>query len=206
MDGGATDVPILGPMELKNCIAVLFFIILPTCRLQNFLRIENRTTISWDMTTFVQEGQILHKSLENNLKNMFFNFFFNRPTDWKSLKLGKNIWFYNFFLFSTNWLHWSEKNPPSVKSTERGRKNTYLTVLTHVMECADRRMMSQWIGCVSCSRRWFKLKVPCLCEEQLLQSDIRLKVVLGGSPRCPDNHDLSEWHRLYDLGRHTEQP
>ncbi len=46
MDGGATDVPILGPMELKNCISVLFFMILPTCRLQNFLRIENRTIIS----------------------------------------------------------------------------------------------------------------------------------------------------------------
>ncbi len=30
VDGGATHVPILGPMELKNCISVLFFIILPT--------------------------------------------------------------------------------------------------------------------------------------------------------------------------------
>ena len=28
------------------------------------------------------------------------------------------------------------------------------------------------------------------------------KVVLGGYPRCPDNHDLSKCHRLYDLGRH----
>ncbi len=24
MDGGATDVPILGPMELKNCISVFY--------------------------------------------------------------------------------------------------------------------------------------------------------------------------------------
>ena len=31
------------------------------------------------------------------------------------------------------------------------------------------------------------------------------KVVLEGSPRCPDNHDLSKCHRLYDLGRHIEQ-
>ncbi len=31
-----------------------------------------------------------------------------------------------------------------------------------------------------------------------------LKVVLGGSPRCPDNHDLSKCHRLYDLGRHQD--
>ena len=31
-----------------------------------------------------------------------------------------------------------------------------------------------------------------------------LKVVLGGSPRCPDNHDLSKCHPLYDLGRHIE--
>ncbi len=33
-----------------------------------------------------------------------------------------------------------------------------------------------------------------------------LKVVLGGFPRCPDNHDMSKCHRLYDLGRHIEQP
>ena len=32
------------------------------------------------------------------------------------------------------------------------------------------------------------------------------KVVLGGSPRCRDNHDLSKCHHLYDLGRHIEQP
>ena len=28
------------------------------------------------------------------------------------------------------------------------------------------------------------------------------KVVLGGYPRCPDSHDLSECQHLYDLGRH----
>ena len=33
-----------------------------------------------------------------------------------------------------------------------------------------------------------------------------VKVVLHGSPRYPDIHDLSEYHRLYDSGRHTEQP
>ncbi len=32
------------------------------------------------------------------------------------------------------------------------------------------------------------------------------KVVLQGSPRFPDIHDLSQYHRLYDLGSHTEQP
>ncbi len=125
MDGGATDVPILGPMELKNCISVLFFIIRPTCRLQNFLRIDNRTIISWDMATFVQESQILHKSFENNLQKYIFQFFFNRPTDLKLFKSEKNIWFNNFFkffLFSTDRLHKKrpEKNPPSVKSTECG--------------------------------------------------------------------------------------
>ncbi len=35
--------------------------------------------------------------------------------------------------------------------------------------------------------------------------------VVGENPamsagRSPDIHDLSEYHRLYDLGRHTEQP
>ena len=33
-----------------------------------------------------------------------------------------------------------------------------------------------------------------------------LRVVLHGSPRSPDIHDLSECDRLYDLGRHKEQP
>ena len=80
MDGGATDMPILGPMELRNCISVLFFMVLPTCRLQDFLRIENRTIISWDTATFVQESQILHKSFENNLQKYIFQFFF-QPTD-----------------------------------------------------------------------------------------------------------------------------
>ncbi len=32
----------------------------------------------------------------------------------------------------------------------------------------------------------------------------KIKVVLGGYPRCPDSHDLSECHHLYDLGRHLE--
>ncbi len=80
MDGGATDVPILGPMELENCISVLFFMILPTCRLQNLLRIENRTIISWDTATFVQESQIVHKSFENNLQKNIFQIFF-QPTE-----------------------------------------------------------------------------------------------------------------------------
>ncbi len=31
---------------------------------------------------------------------------------------------------------------------------------------------------------------------------IRFKVVLKGYGRCPDSHDLSECHHLYDLGRH----
>ena len=33
-----------------------------------------------------------------------------------------------------------------------------------------------------------------------------IKVVLQGSPRSPDIQNLSECHRLYDWGRHTEQP
>ncbi len=33
-----------------------------------------------------------------------------------------------------------------------------------------------------------------------------IKVVLQRSPRSPAIHDLTECHRLYDLGRHTEQP
>ncbi len=33
-----------------------------------------------------------------------------------------------------------------------------------------------------------------------------IKVVLQGSPRSPDIYDLSEYHRLYNLGRHTEEP
>ena len=90
------------------------------CKLQNFLRIENRTIISWDMGTFVQEGQILHKT---TLKNMSFNFFF-QPTDrLETIQIGKNILFHNFFFFifdRPTALERLEKNLPSVKSTERG--------------------------------------------------------------------------------------
>ena len=42
--------------------------------------------------------------------------------------------------------------------------------------------------------------------QQAVSHGWTLKVVLGGSPRCPDNHDLSKYHRLYDLVRHIEQP
>ncbi len=31
-------------------------------------------------------------------------------------------------------------------------------------------------------------------------------VVLQGYPMCPDRHDLSECHHLYDLGRHKSSP
>ncbi len=30
----------------------------------------------------------------------------------------------------------------------------------------------------------------------------KVKVVLEGYRRCPDSHDLSECHHMYDLGRH----
>ena len=32
------------------------------------------------------------------------------------------------------------------------------------------------------------------------------KVVLQGLPKSQDIHDLSECHRIYDLGRHIKQP
>ncbi len=31
---------------------------------------------------------------------------------------------------------------------------------------------------------------------------MHFKLVLEGYHRCPDSHDLSECHHLYDLGRH----
>ncbi len=33
-----------------------------------------------------------------------------------------------------------------------------------------------------------------------------IKVVLRGYPRCPNNHDLSECHHPYGLGRYIKQP
>ncbi len=57
--------PILGPMEIKNYIIVLFPMFLPTHRFQNFLRIENRTIISRDKASFVQKGQVLHNCYKN---------------------------------------------------------------------------------------------------------------------------------------------
>ena len=32
-----------------------------------------------------------------------------------------------------------------------------------------------------------------------------IKMVLRGSPRCPDSYDLSERHDLYDLARHVDR-
>ncbi len=87
MDGGATDVSILGPMELKKMH--FCFIIRPTCWLQNFFRIENRTIISWDTATFVQEGQTLHISLENNPQKYVFQFFFQPNYRLEIFQIGK---------------------------------------------------------------------------------------------------------------------
>ncbi len=56
LDCGATDVPILEPMEIKNYIIILFVIILPTCRFQNFLRIENRTIRPSSVYSMVDES------------------------------------------------------------------------------------------------------------------------------------------------------
>ena len=40
---------------------------------------------------------------------------------------------------------------------------------------------------------WYKILSKVSCP---------LKVVVGGYRRCPDSHDLSECHHLYDLGKH----
>ena len=40
----------------------------------------------------------------------------------------------------------------------------------------------------------------------LILTENGIKVVLHRSPRFPDIHDLNECNRLYDLGRHIEQP
>ncbi len=37
-------------------------------------------------------------------------------------------------------------------------------------------------------------------------SNFHLKVVLGGCPMCPDTHDLSKCHCLYDLDRLKAAP
>ncbi len=48
------------------------------------------------------------------------------------------------------------------------------------------------------------VRVPIIGRPPILEVLHRLlvKVVLGGYRRCPDSHDLSECHHLYDLGRH----
>ena len=94
LDGGATDVPILGPMEIKNYIIILFFIIPLTCRFQNLLRIENRTIISRDTASFVEEGQFLHNCYKNTLKICLFTFFFYRL---EIMEIGKKLLFLLFF-------------------------------------------------------------------------------------------------------------
>ena len=86
LDGGATDVPILGTMEITNYIIVLFIMFLLTHRFQNFLRIENRTIISRDTTSFVQEGQVFHSCYKNKHSKYVCLLFLDRLTDGKSRK------------------------------------------------------------------------------------------------------------------------
>ncbi len=102
LDGGATDVP----MEIKNYIIILFYIILPTCRFQNFLRIENRT---------IKEIQpILYRKVNfyiiaiKNTQNMSVYFFFLPTYRLEIMKIGKKflfLWFFFFFIFSTDRLY-----------------------------------------------------------------------------------------------------
>ena len=41
-------------------------------------------------------------------------------------------------------------------------------------------------------------------NSSLLNSLKTFKVVLQGNPRCPDSHDLSEWHHRYGMGRYIQ--
>ena len=92
MDGGATDVPILGPMELK---------------IADYGLVDYRTFYGLKIGPLLAEIQPLlcrkvkfyTNLLKITSKNIFFNFFFNRPTDLKLFKSEKNIWFNNFILF-----------------------------------------------------------------------------------------------------------
>ena len=93
LDGGATDVPILGPI----------------CRFQNIFRIENQTVINRDMATFVKQVQILHESFFSNRLTRNF-------TDRKVIVIVKIL-----FTFGQPTVQKGPmKNPPSRESTELG--------------------------------------------------------------------------------------
>ncbi len=130
-DGGATDVPILGSMEIKSYILILFFIILPTWRFQNFLRIENRTIMSvyiFFLPTYRLEIMEIRK------KFLFFWFFlfyiFDRPTVPKRL----------------------EKNLPSNESTEHGLKVyscldlSFLLIINHCLDYSAQSSVIIWVS------------------------------------------------------------
>ncbi len=84
---------------------ILSFFLFHSYRFQNFLRIENRTIISQDMASFVQEGQVLHNCYKNKQSKYVCLAHF-----WTDLPTGNNgnrkeclfLWFFYLFFFFTN--------------------------------------------------------------------------------------------------------
>ncbi len=67
-------------------------------------------------------------------------------------------------------------------------------------------LVSLDLGLNNLSFERHELHTPSLYFKTFFRGNSVIKVVLGGYPRCPDNHDLSKCHHLYDFGRHIEQP
>ncbi len=62
--------------------------------------------------------------------------------------------------------------------------------------CTERKLFSNCLHLLLMSENSTSHK----CE--LFHAKTGLKVVLEGYRRCPDSHDMSAYHHLYDLGRH----
>ena len=65
----------------------------------------------------------------------------------------------------------------------------------------DLLLASFWMDANRPNGVWRKEKKVFLNVHQVFHFWECVKVVLHKSPRCQDNHDLSECHRLYDLGK-----
>ncbi len=90
MDGGATDVPILGPMELKKIAFLLYF--LKSYRLadyRTFYGLKIGPLLAEIQPLFCWKVKFYTYHLKTTFKNMSFNLFF-QPTDLlEIIEIGK---------------------------------------------------------------------------------------------------------------------
>ena len=118
--------------RIKYCISVLFFIILPTHRAQNFLRIETKPLLAEMRPLLYKKVKFYTNPLKTNFKRYAFIFF---STDWPTgthpnQKKYFIPWFFNLiFYFRQNDCIKMAREKPAIRQIKRAwPQNTCLSV------------------------------------------------------------------------------